>query len=57
MFLFEEFFGWIVVEGMLNKRVVVVYDWGVVLELLDDELGILVEYKNVKVVVDVFCYF
>lgn len=54
--LFEESFGRTVAEGMLNKRVVVAYDWGAVPELLDDKSGILVEYKNVKAVADALCY-
>tara|TARA_Y100000296_G_scaffold33513_1_gene38791 strand:+ start:137 stop:403 length:267 start_codon:yes stop_codon:yes gene_type:complete len=39
-----------VAEAMLNERVVVAYDWGAVPELIDQETGILVEYKNVKAI-------
>ena len=47
---FEESFGRTVAEAMLNERVVVAYDWGAVPELIDQETGILVEYKNVKAI-------
>ncbi|MDO6578832.1 glycosyltransferase [Alteromonas stellipolaris] len=45
---FEESFGRTVAEAMLNERVVVAYEWGAVPELIDEETGVLVEYKNVK---------
>ncbi|ANB21085.1 hypothetical protein A6K25_07180 [Alteromonas stellipolaris] len=47
---FEESFGRTVAEAMLNERVVVGYEWGAVPELIDEETGVLVEYKNVKAI-------
>ena len=53
---FEESFGRTVAEAMLNERVVVAYEWGAVPELIDEETGVLVEYKNVREVADALEY-
>lgn len=47
---FQESFGRNVLEAMLLQRVVIAYEWGAVPELLADQRGILVPYKDVGAV-------
>lgn len=49
---FQESFGRNVLEAMLLQRAVIAYDWGAVPELLAQQRGVLVPYKDVAAVVN-----
>lgn len=49
---FKESFGRTAAEAMINRRVVVGYQWGAIEELVDESSGILVPFKNVEQVAE-----